>query len=91
MLRDFEAPIEPGSDGKFEAAKGDTLVYLVEWDAKGKVSAQGIHQFGSATLNETSKHYADQSPLFLKEEMRPIWFDEAELRQHLEREYRPGR
>ncbi len=91
VLRDFEAPIEPGADGRFEAAKGDTLVYLVEWDAMGKVSAQGIHQFGSATLDSASPHYADQSPLFLKEVMRPIWLDEAELRQHLEREYRPGR
>jgi hypothetical protein len=27
----------------------------------------------------------------LREEMKPVWLDEAELRQHLEREYRPGR
>ena len=91
MLRDFEATIEPGADGKFEAAKGDTLVYFVEWDKQGKVSAQSIHQFGSATLDAASPHYADQAPIFLREEMKPVWLDEAELRQHLEREYRPGR
>ncbi|MCE9523382.1 MAG: acylase [Alphaproteobacteria bacterium] len=91
VLRDFEATLEPGPDGKFEAAKGDTLVYFVEWDKQGKVSAQSIHQFGSATLDASSPHYADQAPIFLREEMKPVWLDEAELRQHLEREYRPGR
>jgi penicillin amidase/acyl-homoserine-lactone acylase len=91
VLRDFESGIEPGPDGRFVSAKGDTLVYYVEWDAKGKLRAQGIHQFGSATLDASSPHYADQSPIFLREEMKPVWLDEAELRQHLEREYRPGR
>lgn len=91
VLRDFEAALEPGEDGKFEARKGDTLVYFVEWDKQGKVSAQSIHQFGSATQDAASPHYADQAPMFLREEMKPVWLDEAELRLHLEREYRPGR
>lgn len=91
VLRAIESGLEPGPDGKFEANKGDTLVYFVEWDAQGKVSAQSIHQFGSATLDAASPHYADQAPLYLREEMKPVWLDEAEVRQHLEREYRPGR
>ena len=91
VLRDFESDIVPQADGKFEARKGDTLYYFVEWDKDGKVSAEGIHQFGSATLDKASPHYADQAPIFLKEEVKPIWLDEAELRKHLEREYRPGR
>lgn len=91
VIRDFEASMEPGPDGTFTAAKGDTLYYIVDWDAAGHVSAQGIHQFGSATIDRTSPHYADQSPLFLREDMKPIWMDEAELRKHLEREYRPGK
>jgi len=91
VLRAIESGFEPGPDGKFEARKGDTLIYFVEWDAAGTVSAQSIHQFGSATLDASSPHYADQSPLYLREEMKPVWLDEAEVRQHLEREYRPGR
>lgn len=90
VLRAIEAGLEPGADGKFEANKGDTLVYFVTWD-KGKVSAESIHQFGSATLDSASPHYADQAPMYLREEMKPVWLDEAEVRQHLEREYRPGR
>jgi acyl-homoserine-lactone acylase len=91
ILRAIESGLEPGPDGKFEARKGDTLIYFVEWDADGKVGAQSIHQFGSATLDASSPHYADQAPLYLREETKPVWLDETELRQHLEREYRPGR
>jgi hypothetical protein len=39
---------------------------------------------------ESSKHYNDQGPLFVKRELRPVWRMEAEIRAHLEREYRPG-
>jgi penicillin amidase/acyl-homoserine-lactone acylase len=91
VLRDFEGSLEPGPDGKFEAAKGDTLYYFVDWDEKGQIHAEGIHQFGSATLDETSLHFADQAEIFLKENVKPIWLDETDLRAHLEREYRPGR
>jgi penicillin amidase/acyl-homoserine-lactone acylase len=91
VLRDFESDIVPQADGKFEARKGDTLYYFVEWDKAGKVSAEGIHQFGSATQDATSPHYADQAAIFLKEGVKPIWLDEAELRRNLKREYRPGR
>jgi len=91
VLRDFESALAPGPDGRFEAAKGDTLYYIVDWDAAGHLHAEGIHQFGSATLDAASPHYADQSPIFLKEELKPIWLDESDLKAHLEREYRPGR
>ena len=90
-LRAVESTVEPGNDGKFEANKGDTLIYFVEWDPNGKVSAESIHQFGSATLDAASPHYADQTPLFQRQEMKPVWLDESEVRKHLEREYRPGK
>lgn len=91
VLRAIESGLEPDGDGTFEARKGDTLVYFVTWDKTGKVSAESIHQFGSATLDAASPHYSDQAPLYLREEMKPVWLDEAEVRQHLTREYRPGR
>lgn len=50
-----------------------------------------IHQYGSATLEDASPHYADQSPLFVRGELKPVWFDEADIRAHLEREYRSGK
>lgn len=90
VLRAIEAGLEPGADGKFEANKGDTLVYFVTWD-KGRVSAQSIHQFGSATLDASSPHYADQARMYLREQMKPVWLSESDVQLNLEREYRPGR
>ena len=91
VLRDFEAGMEPDTEGRLVARKGDTLYFFVEWDREGRVSARGIHQFGSATLDAGSPHYADQAPLFLAERTKPVRLDEAALRAVARREYRPGR
>lgn len=85
-IEDFE--LEP--DGTYTARSGDSLVMFVEWDRGGRQRVETIHQFGSATLDETSPHYADQAPLFLREETKTIAMDEVELRAQLERDYRPG-
>jgi acyl-homoserine lactone acylase PvdQ len=77
-------------DGRRRAIVGDSYILLVEWDRAGKVSSRSIHQYGSATSRPDSLHYADQSPLFARCELKPVWLDEAEIRAHLEREYRPG-
>jgi penicillin amidase/acyl-homoserine-lactone acylase len=77
-------------DGTYTANSGDCYLMFVEWDAQGQVRSESIHQFGSATLDARSPHYADQVPLFVAERTKPILLDEAELRQHLSREYRPG-
>lgn len=78
------------ASGRLTGIAGDSYVMLVRWDQNGDVSSQSIHQFGSATLDETSPHYADQAPLFARMEMKPVWLDEADIRAHLEREYHPG-
>lgn len=76
--------------GYIEAMAGDCYVLMVSWDKDGKVHSNSIHQFGSATLDESSPHYADQAPLFANLEMKPVWMSEEEIRQHLEAEYKPG-
>jgi penicillin amidase/acyl-homoserine-lactone acylase len=77
-------------DGQLRGRQGDSYVVLVTWDRDGRVHSRSIHQYGSATLDKTSPHYADQAPLFVSRLLKPIWLDEAEIRAHLEREYRPG-
>ena len=77
-------------DGTYTARKGDSFVMFVRWDPSGEVSSESIHQFGSATLDSASPHYADQVRLFLRESTKPVQLDEAALRADLEREYRPG-
>lgn len=81
---------EPQDDGTLTAMDGDTLIMFVTWDKDGKLSSQSIHQFGSATLDETSKHYADQTPLFVKMQLKPVWFTQDQLKGHIESDYKPG-
>lgn len=78
------------SSGRLLGQAGDSYVLMVAWDAAGEVHSESLHQFGSATLDPASPHYADQAPLFARRQLKPVWLDEAEIRQHLEREYRPG-
>ena len=77
-------------DGRLRGTQGDSYVVLVTWDSDGHVRSRSIHQYGSATLNEASPHYADQAPLFVSRQLKPIWLEEADIHAHLEREYRPG-
>jgi penicillin amidase/acyl-homoserine-lactone acylase len=77
-------------DGTYTANSGDCYVMFVEWDSRGRLRSESIHQFGSATLDESSPHYADQVPLFVAERTKRLHLEEAQLRRHLSREYRPG-
>jgi penicillin amidase/acyl-homoserine-lactone acylase len=81
---------EPQPDGTLTAMDGDTLIMVVTWDKDGKLSSQSIHQFGSATLDEHSRHYADQTPLFVKMQLKPVWFTDDQLKGHIEADYKPG-
>ena len=81
---------ERQEDGRLVGVAGDSYVLVAAWDAEGQVRSQSLHQFGSATLDESSPHYADQAALFARRELRPVWLDEADIRANLAREYRPG-
>jgi penicillin amidase/acyl-homoserine-lactone acylase len=81
---------EVQEDGRLKITEGDSYVLLVIWDKDGNVSSMSVHQFGSSTLHEDSPHYADQTPLLAGRQLKPVWFDEADIRAHLEREYVPG-
>ena len=77
-------------DGTLTAIGGDTLIMFVTWDKDGKLSSESIHQFGSATLDEASPHYADQVKLFDEMKTKPVLFTEAQLAGHVEADYKPG-
>ena len=77
-------------DGRLKAVGGDTLFMFVEWDRNGKVSSRNVSQFGSAMTRPDSPHYNDQTPLYAREEMRPEFFTDAELKGHVVEDYRPG-
>jgi penicillin amidase/acyl-homoserine-lactone acylase len=76
-------------DGRVTGRRGDSFVLFVTW-GENVLRSRAISPYGTAIQDETSPHYADQAPLFVERRTRPIWFDEADIRAHLEREYRPG-
>jgi len=81
---------EPYGDAQLKGRKGDSYVLMVQWDPSGNVKSESIHQYGSATKGRGSPHYADQSPLFVKRQLKPVWLDKKNIRAHLEEAYRPG-
>ncbi len=69
---------------------GDGLYYLITWDQDGQQQVLGVHQFGSATLDPQSPHYADQVQAYVDEQLHPAPFTESEVEAALLRSYRPG-
>ena len=69
---------------------GDGLYYQVSWDAKGKLKVRGVHQFGAATLDEDSPHYADQAEDYANEILHDPLFDKDARQSKIERRYKPG-
>lgn len=84
-------PLAVRPDGKLHANAGDTWIAVVEWDADGHQSAEVVHQYGAATLDESSPHYADQAPLFASEQWRPALLTRADVEANAARTYRPGK
>jgi penicillin amidase/acyl-homoserine-lactone acylase len=84
-------PKEIRDDGQIHMGAGDTWIALVEWDAGGAQTAQVISPHGSATLDETSPHFADQAPLFAGEQWRDARLERADIEASATRRYRPGK
>ena len=80
----------PQKDGALTADGGDTLIMFVTWDRDGVLRSDSIHQFGSATQDAASPHYADQTPLFVAMKTRPVLFTQAQLKGQIREDYRPG-
>jgi acyl-homoserine-lactone acylase len=78
------------TDGTLSASAGDTLIMFVTWDKAGALSSDSINQFGSATLDSHSPHYADQTPLFVAMKTKPVLFTQSELAGNVESDYHPG-
>lgn len=76
-------------NGKRNAVAGDSYIMFVEWDTDGKVSSRSVHNFGSATLDQNSPHFADQAPLFIEMKDKPVRLELEDVIQHATRDYSP--
>ena len=77
-------------DGYLTNVAGDGLYYQVSWDAQGDLKVRGVHQYGAATLDENSPHYADQAEDYANEILHDPLFDDTRRQSKIERRYRPG-
>jgi penicillin amidase/acyl-homoserine-lactone acylase len=84
-------PAGSPAEGARAAAGGDTYIVYADWPADGPPIIRTIHQFGSATLDQSSPHYADQAPLFAAKQWRTPPMDLDALLEEATRDYRPGR
>ena len=76
-------------DGRLVVKHGDSFIMFMTWDRRGRVWSRSIQPYGAATTRPASPHYSDQAPLFVRHELKPVWFYPADLKQHVERVYRP--
>ena len=75
----------PG-DARDLVGNGDAWVLLVHFTRP--IEAFSVLAYGQ-TGDPASPHSADQIRLFANHQLRPVWFHEADVKAHLEREYRP--
>jgi penicillin amidase/acyl-homoserine-lactone acylase len=74
---------------KFRSGRaGDTYVAIADWAPDGSYTLDTIHQYGSATLDASSPHYGDQSPIFAEKKWKrpPMKLDD--LLKQATRDYR---
>ena len=76
-------------DNKRVARHGDCFFQMVDWDENGNVTAESIHQYGSATLDKESPHYADQAYLFSQMKMKPSFIELDSIKKYLNKSYNP--
>ena len=83
--------IDNPKDGSLSAIAGDSYILYADWDENGDVDIQTIHQYGSATQDYTSPHFADQAELFAQEGFKRPAMALDDLLKEATRDYRPGK
>jgi len=76
-------------DGVMNAFAGDTHIIIADWTPDGSVTIDSIHNYGSATLDETSPHYSDQTELFSNGEYKRIAMNLADVLKEATADYQP--
>ena len=82
----FYAAPSKGQKRRYGVA-GGTYISVVEFAPK--VRALSVHTFG-ASGDPTSRHYMDQSALYIRGEFKPSWLTLDDVRANLESSYHPG-
>ena len=86
----YADPNGVAENGSLNIIAGDTHIMVADWDEAGKLNLVSVHQYGAATLDKTSPHYADQAPLFSEGKFKNMPMTLEEVLPLAERDYRPG-
>ena len=77
--------------GVLNAFAGDTHIVVADWAPDGSGTVDSIHNYGSATLDESSPHYNDQVELFSNGGYKRVAMTlEAVLAGEITADYAPG-
>lgn len=75
--------------GRLIAESGESYIQLVRYNDDGVEYLGTVHAYGSSARPD-SPHFTDQMELFVKQQLKPMTFDEATIRRNAERIYHPG-
>ena len=87
----YADPAEIARSGSMNSLAGDTHIMLADWDREGRLDLVSIHNYGSATLDETSPHFSDQTALFAKGGWKAMPTDLETILAQASRDYRPAK
>ena len=69
-------------DGRLALRHGDSFLMFVEWEPGEPVRSQSIQPYGAAITRPGSPHFADQAPLFVRHELKPVRFWRVDVLEH---------
>lgn len=79
------------ANGSMNALAGDTHIMVADWNTEGSLDLTSIHNYGSATLDESSPHFADQTEMFAKGEFKNMPTKLEDILAVATRDYQPGK
>ncbi len=82
----FNTQSEDGS-GKGYGSHGHSYVSVVEFSPK--VKARSVMAYGQSR-DPQSVHYFDQAGLYVRQKLKPAWFDAKDIKKSAIKSYRPG-
>jgi acyl-homoserine-lactone acylase len=85
-LASFGAKTWPGTK-RYYGTSGNSFVAVVEFGPRVKAMAV---MAGGQSGDPASRHFADQIGRYAEGRLRPVYFYPDELKDHVERRYRPG-
>lgn len=87
----YADPNTISKNGAMYSLAGDTHIMIADWTSEGDLNLASIHNFGSATLDESSPHYNDQTKVFAKGGFKNMPTKFEDVLAVATRDYRPGK